>query len=436
MTKTIWNPDEIRAAIEKSLRQVMPPSARLPADEDDWIESGILDSMAHVEFMLCVEQALNVPRLFGRSGAAAPQTILAAMEAIQSALTRQLSSDADLLKLDSPARTQSVGRAAFVGWGMALGSDQITASHVEREFSLRSGTLRERAGLESVRRAATGEDEASLARIASRDALKRASLSVQKLDWIVGTSETFQGFPSFAASLHNSLLAPLNCRVLDVGGGCVGLLNCLVVANSLLADHSTAKILVVSADVHSRVLVPDKIQGEFGGLFGDGACAFVLQRESSGISRAAFAIRGSIGACAGTYSSALQVRPRSDGTIALAFDGESLGHAAVDMMERSIVELEMRFGVSRENASAFAFHQPNHRLLEILVRRANLPREKVSLVAKSCGNLGASTCGVALSMALDARTDDHGSNRGPIFLVAVGPGLLCTGMVLAQASNT
>jgi 3-oxoacyl-[acyl-carrier-protein] synthase III len=195
-----------------------------------------------------------------------------------------------------------------------------------------------------------------------------------------------------------------------------------------LADPTVTSVLVSSADVYSRVLIPEKIPGEFGGLFGDGASAFVLTK-SVHVS-ATLAIRASVGSCAGTFSSALQIRPAPDGSVALAFDGEALAQAALETLESTIGDLEMRTGKSREAASAFAIHQPNQRLIEILVRRAKLSAEKVFLVTKTCGNLGASTCGVVLSMALDARAQTENADRGPIFLAAVGPGLLSAGIVL------
>lgn len=431
MTFSKTDTSGIREVVESSLRFVLPPLSELPADDEDWIESGLVDSMGHVEFLLSLERAFGVPNLFNKSGCRAPQTTGAAIDAVRKFFAQQaLIAATELPEKHSAPTSDSSGRAGIVGWGTALGSRHVTVECVEKEFDLAAGTLKERAGIESVRRATTDEDEILLASAASRKALKRAGVSVRNIDWIIGTSETFQGLPSFAASLHTSLLAPSVCRTLDVGGGCVGLLNSLVVANSLLADPSVNHILVSSADVHSRILIPEKICGEFGGLFGDGASAFVLAKSANEEAGAALAIRASVGSCAGTFSTALQIRPGPSGSIALTFDGETLAHAALEILESTIGELEMRIGKTREAASAFAVHQPNHRLVEILIRRAQLSAEKVFLVTKTCGNLGASTCGVALSMALDAVAQKQNTDRGPIFMAAVGPGLLSAGIVL------
>ena len=177
-------------------------------------------------------------------------------------------------------------------------------------------------------------------------------------------------------------------------------------------------------------LVPNKIPGGFGGLFGDGASAFVLRGSVGGTKAARYSILTTVGSCAGTFSSALQLRPLADGSLSLKFDGEALGCAAVDRMERIIADLEASSGLHRDTASAFAIHQPNPRLVDILMRQAKLPTEKVPLVARTRGNLGSSTCGVALVMALDAHAATPQNERGPIFLAAVGPGMLWAGAVL------
>jgi 3-oxoacyl-[acyl-carrier-protein] synthase III len=126
----------------------------------------------------------------------------------------------------------------------------------------------------------------------------------------------------------------------------------------------------------------------------------------------------------------LQIRPHVDGSLSFIFDGDALALAALDRMERIISDLETSSGKSRDEASAFAIHQPNPRLVEVFLRRTKLPLEKVPIIAKTRGNLGASTCGVALSMAMDEHAKKPPSERGPIFVAAVGPGMLWAGAVL------
>jgi len=416
-----------RTLVENCLQRALPVGAIFPSDDEDWIKSGLLDSMAHVEVLSCIERAANSTDLFAGDCGAPATTIRSAVEAVHKVLPRPAEG-----KLEYAVERASHGKgfAAIVGWGIALGSQTVSIADVERKFGLALRTLKDRAGIDTVSRASQNEDETSLARSAAHEALRTAGISVQDLHWIIAASETFLGIPSLAASLHTSLLAPGNCQVLDVGGACVGLLNCLAVADALVAAGHAECILVVTADVHSRLFVPGRVAGEFGGLFGDGASAFVLRRSAESTGATPYSIFTSIGSCAGSFSSALQIRPLADGSLSLSFDGEALARAAVERMGIIIGDLEARSGKSRDNASAFAVHQPNPRLVDVLIRQAKLPPEKVPLVAKTRGNLGSSTCGVALSMAMDDHAKKLPTERGPIFVAAVGPGMLWAGAVL------
>ncbi len=423
-------PDEIRDSIRNCLRLILPVDSELPADEKNWITSGLLDSMAHVELLLCVERALGLPSLFGQKGSAPPRTIRSAVEIAGAAISRAEYGVAGGTATRAMPEKNSSAAAFITGWGASLGGTIITSEIADAEFGLPAGTLKERAGIETLRRATQEEDEISLARNAAHDALQKSVLSVQDLDWVLATSETFQGFPSFAARMHTSLLAPQSCRPLDVGGGCTGIAKCFAIAEAFLSRPGTRNVLVVSADVHSRILVPGKVPGEFGGLFGDGACAFLINRDAAATSTPPYSIHSCVGGCAGMYSSALQLRRRADDSISLNFRGEALAQAAIDLLEKTLGELEIRSGKSRESASAFAMHQPNHRVMEILLRRAKLPRDKVPFIAQSCGNLGASTCGAALCAALDMYSAKVRNERGPIFLATVAPGVIWDGVLL------
>ena len=400
----------------------------MPDDGEDWIESGLLDSMAHVEVLMGLERAARTPDLFQRAGVEPPTTIRTAMAALQKVFEQPVPDTAAARA--SQHRHGDASEAALAGWGAVLGSERVAIEQVEREFGLTAGKLSQGAGLEFICRASAKQDEASLARVAAQQALQVAGASEENLDWILATSETLVGVPSLGASLHSALLAPPACAVLDVGGACAGVVNCLMVADALFAAGKANCVLIASADVHSRLLVPGKVSGEFGGLFGDGASAFVLQRLDDSTGAAHYRVRNSVGGCAGAFASALQLRPGADGAIALQFDGEALARAAVDRMAMILSDLEAASGRSRDTASAFVIHQPNPRIVEIFLRRAALPPEKVPAVARTSGNLGSSTCGVALTLALAEHSSEPRGQRGPIFIAAVGPGLLWAGLIL------
>src|SRR5713101_3776628 len=418
----------LRQIIEFCLRRELPENQPLPRLDEDLVASGALESKAWAGIIGCVETAANVPDLGARL-AEAPASIASLLAALESPTAPRLKRSPKMAALQ---RARADGQAVILGWGEALGSQVIPADQVESEFGLTPGKLRDRAGIESVRRVTGPENEFNLAAVATRAALKRARAKPADLDFLVVTSETSLGYPSLGAQLHSRLLARDTCGVLDVGGACLGLLNGFAVARSLIAAGSARKVLVVSADVHTHQLAPGRVPGEFGGLFGDGASAFIL--AASGPSPASYRLGEFIFGCAGAYAGAIRVGPAGGGRVDLHFDGEALSRAAVSRLERIIADLEIRSSVNRDDVGAFATHQPNPRLVELLARRMDVPIEKFPTVARICGNLGSSTCGVALNQALTVQAALPAAARLPIFLASLGPGLLWGGGVIHPSS--
>jgi 3-oxoacyl-[acyl-carrier-protein] synthase-3 len=215
--------------------------------------------------------------------------------------------------------------------------------------------------------------------------------------------------------------------VLDAGGACLGLLNALAVAQSFLDSGRARNVAVVTADVHSRTLVPGRVAGEFGGLFGDGASAFILRNDREAEKSAAYHLGKFLFGCANQYAEAICVAGNENGGLAVRFDGEALSRAAITRMERMLTEVEKESGICRQKVGAFATHQPNPRLVTLLAKQCNVPVGVFPEVARKSGNLGSSTCGVALQVALDAAVKMPVSARKPIFLASLGPGLLYGG---------
>ncbi len=314
----------------------------------------------------------------------------------------------------------TITASAFVS-----GSNRIHAEEVCREFGMPLGKLRQRAGIHSVARAAEGETEVTLAAKAATQALAASGSSARELDWILATSETHQGYPSLGAHLHSLLLARETCGVLDIGGACLGFVNALAAARAFLAAGLARNLLVVTADVHSRILTPGRVAGEFGGLFGDGASAFVLQADPSG--KNPYQLGEFHFGCAGQYAAAIRVTPGDTGSLDVAFDGDALSRAAVSRLERILTEVELRSRIPRAAVGAFATHQPNPRLVALLARQLGVPPERFPPIAKESGNLGSTTCAAALHAALAAQASRPAGERQPVFLASLGPGLLFGG---------
>jgi 3-oxoacyl-[acyl-carrier-protein] synthase III len=313
--------------------------------------------------------------------------------------------------------------------GFATGSCFVPSEEVDRAFGMSIGKLRHRAGIESVRYASESEDESTLAATALQAAFADANCSSREIDWLLATSETHHDYPSLAARLHSELACREDCAALDIGGACLGFLNALAVAQSLLRSGQARTIAIATADVHSRTLIPGRVAGEFGGLFGDGASAFLLRSGDDSLPlRGAYQLGEFFFGCAAQYASAIRVSDRKDGALAVRFDGDALSRAAISRLELVMAEIERRSGIARADVRGFATHQPNPRLVTLLAKQLHVPSEFFPSIARTCGNLGSSTCGAALHASLRWLSPGHVKT---IFLASLGPGLVYGGGWLA-----
>ena len=324
----------------------------------------------------------------------------------------------------------------ITGSAAVFGARQIPSEEIDRAFGMPAGKLRERAGIDSVAYVSEGEAEIHLAARAARNALKNGDCPAPSIDWLIATSETHRGYPSLAAQLHKSLGLRETCGAMDVGGACLGLLNGLQVAETFLRSGAASNVLVITSDAHSRALSPKRVPGEFGGLFGDGASAFVLGRETAE-RESSYRVGGFFFGCSSQYAEAIRVNEGAGGAIELVFEGEALSRAAIAKLISLVEETESRSGISRMAVNAFATHQPNPRLVALLAKQLGVPLERFPAIARTRGNLGSSTCGAALHEALASKniSGARPANEA-IFLASLGPGLLMgAGWLIREGSR-
>jgi 3-oxoacyl-[acyl-carrier-protein] synthase III len=320
--------------------------------------------------------------------------------------------------------------------GVAFGSRTVPSEEVDVAFGMPLGKLRHRAGIVSLAYAEADESEITLGAEAVRVAFQDSRISLSALDWIIATSETHHAFPSLAAQLHQAIGARDTCGALDVGGACLGFVHGLAVAKSFVESGQANAVLVVTADVHSRTLTPGRVAGEFGGLFGDGASAFLVQGEPAAAVDDFFSLRDFFFGCVSQFQTAIQVSAETDDRLRVVFDGDALSRAATARLDHCIRELEERSGKSRGEVAAFATHQPNPRLVGLLAKKLGVPVGRFPAVAESRGNLGSTTCAAALHVAMESARDVTASVRRPIFLASLGPGLLFGGGWLAPCAGS
>jgi len=214
-------------------------------------------------------------------------------------------------------------KAVLTGSGAVLGSlGHTTSEEVDRAFGMPAGKLRSRAGIESLAYVAESENELTLAAKAAREALRAASCGTQELDWIVTPAKRI------TITLRFRLNFILDYLSVKTGGDWMSrrlprFAHALVFAQSLIGSGQAQTVAVVTADVHSRTLTPGRVAGEFGGLFGDGASAFILRSAAGNDSNEGYRLGEFLFGCAASTLPPSRSAIRRMAASTVQFDGRS-----------------------------------------------------------------------------------------------------------------
>ena len=317
----------------------------------------------------------------------------------------------------------------ILGTGSYAPARVLTNQDLEQLVDTSDAWIRERTGIQERRQAAPDEATSDLAVQASRQALEMAGVAPEELDLIiVGTVTADMPMPSCAA-LVQAKLGARKAFAFDVSAACAGALYALSVADQFVRAGQVKRALVVGADVLSRAV--DWSDRNTCVLFGDGAGALVL---GAGAGAEDVAPRG-----------ILSTHLRTDGTLAdilcipaggsrtpvtsdnvdanlhkLKMNGKEVFRFAVRSLVESTQTSLGSHGMTPGQVDHVIAHQANLRILEAVLERLEIPREKCWLNLHKYGN----TSSASLPMSLDEAQRAGRLKRGDVIaMMAIGAGM-------------
>jgi 3-oxoacyl-[acyl-carrier-protein] synthase-3 len=313
----------------------------------------------------------------------------------------------------------------IVGTGSYLPEKILTNADLEKIVDTSDEWIRSRTGIRSRHIAADGELTSDLALPAAQKALQAAGVAAGDLDMIiVATTTPDMIFPSTACILQ-SRLGIAGCPAFDLQAVCSGFVYALGTADLFIRAGQAKKVLVVGAEVYSRIL--DWNDRGTCVLFGDGAGAVVLAASNTpGILATRLHADGS-------YKDHLSV-PGSVcggkvwGRPFVHMDGGSVFRFAVRVFEEVAHEVLDQAGLKVSDLDWFVPHQANIRIMEATARRLGLPVEKVIATVDHHGN----TSAASIPLALDEAVRDGRIRPGQTLLLEGVGGGFTWGAVLLR----
>ncbi len=309
------------------------------------------------------------------------------------------------------------------GLGFYLPTKILTNADLEKMVETSDEWIRTRTGIRERHIAAEGENTSDLAVESAKRALEQAGLKATDLDMVlVATMTPDMPCPATACIVQSKLGAP-QAAATDVAAACSGFLYGLVIGQQFVASGVYKHVLVVGAEVLSRVI--DWSDRSTCVLFGDGAGAAVLGQTTQG------QILSTYLGSDGTKADLLKVpaggvaQPASHQSVDqrghyLKMNGTEVFKHAVRAMSDACLKAVERAGIRPEQIACVIPHQANIRIIEAVVERAGIPLEKVYLNVDRYGNMSAASTIVALCEAV---RDGRVKKGDYALLVAFGAGL-------------
>jgi 3-oxoacyl-[acyl-carrier-protein] synthase-3 len=328
---------------------------------------------------------------------------------------------------------RALKRARIVSLATYVPPRVLTNADLERMVDTSDEWIMQRVGIRERHIVDPGVATSDLAREASLEAIRRAGLTPDDIDFIVvGTTTPDTLFPSTACVLQD-MIGARHAWGYDLVAACSGFVYALTTGATMVASGSSRHALVVGADVMSSII--DYTDRATCVLFGDGAGACVVEAsddDSIGVLDFENYVDGSGGPalCMPAGGSRL---PASAETIEkrqhfVKQDGQIVFKFAVRNFEEVSRRVLDRNGIKPCDLDLFVPHQANSRIINAAAERLGIPRDKVIINLDRFGNTTAATIPLALNDAIQSGR----LKRGDLVLMAsVGAGFT-VGAVLVR----
>jgi 3-oxoacyl-[acyl-carrier-protein] synthase-3 len=240
-----------------------------------------------------------------------------------------------------------------------------------------------------------------------------------------------QPVPSMASALARRLGIP-RALAFDLNAACSGWLYALEVGRSLIRSGTSKNLIVVTAELLSRITNPQDHETAF--LFGDGAGAAILTNGAGGHRLHRMGLSGD----AEQFESiqrpgggALMPWPGGEGGgmehFYLQMNGTSVFKHAVVGFAEQIEQTLAREHLKPADIAWVVPHQANARILTAVSKKVGIPYEKFVMTISKYGNTSAASVSMALGWAAEEGIFNDGDK---IIFCSVGAGLTFAGGLL------
>lgn len=322
-------------------------------------------------------------------------------------------------------------KSRILGTGSAIAEKQITNHDLEKLVDTNDEWIRTRTGIENRYFADEETCTSHLASRASIKALEAAGLKAEDIDMIIVATITPDMALPATACLVQEQIGATKASAFDLEAACSGFLYGMAVADQFIATGFYEHVLVIGAEVLSRIL--DMEDRNTCVLFGDGAGAVVMgpSKDDKGILSFELGADGSGGKYLHMPAGGSKI-PASKESVEnrlhyVKMEGSDVFKFAVRAMESSSIAAINKAGLKIEDVNYMVPHQANIRIIQSAAKKLNLPMDQVKVNLNQYGNMSAASIPVALDEAVRDNSIKAGDN---VVMVGFGGGLTWASCVI------
>jgi 3-oxoacyl-[acyl-carrier-protein] synthase-3 len=321
-------------------------------------------------------------------------------------------------------RDNVVPRTRIVGTGSYVPERVVSNEELERRLDTSDAWIREHTGIRR-RHVADGETTSDMAAAAARKAIEASGFTVADLDLVIlATSTPDSPLPACAANLQQKLGADL-IPAFDLNASAAGFLYALTVGDQFIAAGTYKTVLVVGADMPSRLVDPRDRTASV--LFGDGAGAVVLAPagdDGRGILSSRIHADGTMASLmhvpAGGSAEPLSEQGIEEGRHLLRLQGPELRAVTVKHLAAYSMQALKAARLTSAELDWVVPQQANLSIVRTISERLGFPLRKFVLTLEEHGN----TLAASIPLALDEAVRDARVRSGHnVLMCALGAGV-------------
>lgn len=291
-------------------------------------------------------------------------------------------------------------RARITGTGSYVPEKVLTNLDLEKFLDTSDEWIRARTGIAERHVAADDENTSDLATRAAERALEMAGVKPEELDCIVvGTITGDYPWPATACIVQANLGA-VNAGAFDVSAACSGFLYALSTASDRIQAGNARKILVIGAEILTRIIDWEDRNSCI--LFGDGAGAVVLEAAEGdhGVLSTHLHADGKQLKLLYQPGFSTKIVPSAEALQNkdhfLKMQGNEVFKVAVRSLTDAGKEALAANNMTAADVSLFIPHQANLRILEATAKRLDLTDDRTYINVDRFGNTSGATIPIAL----------------------------------------